>query len=481
MDVLILRVFPWGLEPRPAGVSFPVLPVGLVGLANLLRQGDLRVRGLHLPLEHMLRPDFNLERWLRAEPAAPLVLLDLHWYEHAVGVLAAARAVRAAWPLTRVVVGGMTASIFAREVLEACPQVDGVVVGDSEGPVTTLARAVVAGGWPGAGLSGLLTREGGGAARWSTPKDLFDRLDFADLGWLWHGEDYQRLLYSHPLRGPGAAQSAGRAHWVPNGRGCAYDCTFCGGGRRAQRAIFGREGLLRRAPQAVLRDVATLRGQGVEQVALTLDPDMLGPPWREAFFDGLAAPGRWPGLYLESFQLPSRSLLRGLARHGDPRHSEVALSPLSGHAGVRRAAGKHFGDDHLLRTLRELAERDLSTSVFFSLNLPGEDHETLEATLTLAERVLQDDRRGLVRVVNLCHTLDPASPLWRDPPGFGLRGAGRWGLAEYLTYGAGDASRSLREEARGLVAGRDLAAMARRWDTWCAGWPGRAVPLRPTE
>ena len=34
---------------------------------------------------------------------------------------------------------------------------------------------------------------------------------------------------------------------------------------------------------------------------------------------------------------------------------------------------------------------------------------------------------------------------------------------------------------QGLVAGRDLAAMARRWDTWCAGWPGRAVPLRPTE
>lgn len=468
--IAYLHPFPAG-EDRAVGLdggarpaSYPVLPVGAVAHCNALIAAGHRLVGLDLPVERMVDPDFRLDAWLARTEAAALVLMDLHWYEHAAGVLDAATRVRAAWPRARIVVGGLTATRFADEVFALCPAIDAVIVGDAEVPLREVAEAVASGApWPPHGVANLAYRDDAGAVRrtaptYSTPGAALDALDTVSLGWLAHAAEYRGLMHSRPARIGGEL----RGQWLMNGRGCAFDCAYCGGGRSAHKELSGLKGLLRRNPEALARDVARLQAEGVHQVALTLDPDMFGKQHREPFFAQLT--GR-PGFYVESFQLPSTALLDALARHADPEHTEIAITPLSGNERVRRLNGKHYSNAELLSAIDAVAARDLSAFLFYSPNLPGEDDATFGETLALAEQIAARTRPDRVRQIAICHTLDPSSPMLQQPERYGIAEIRLRTLADYVAHGLGERPWQFLEAERGfVVGGRDLAGMVGRWD-----------------
>jgi hypothetical protein len=119
---------------------YPFIPVGVVGLVNMLRNQGWNVVGINLPLELTLQPAFNLRRWLTTQPRPRMVLIDLHWYEHSFGAMDVARAVKSIWPSTPVVIGGLTASNFAEEILANFPLIDFIIRGDAEKPLRLLAE-----------------------------------------------------------------------------------------------------------------------------------------------------------------------------------------------------------------------------------------------------------------------------------------------------------------------------------------------------
>ncbi|MCB9796054.1 MAG: hypothetical protein H6741_25435 [Alphaproteobacteria bacterium] len=474
-ELLWIHPAPGG-EARPEGAPYPVLSVGGVAHLNRLAAAGLSVAGLNVPVERVADAGFSLAAWMRDRPAPRLLLLDLHWYEHAAGVVEAAELARAAWPEVEVWVGGLTASRFAEELLALCPAVHGVLRGDVEAPLLALAR----GSQP-REIPNLVFRDADDNVV-STPRSYrvsqaeLDAMDSVDLSWLSHAPLYRQLLHSRPSNLVVQPNNPPWAQWIPTGRGCAFECAYCGGARSSHAALSGLPGVLKRDPVAVARDVARLQALGVQQLATTLDPDMLGRRWKSTFFEALS--GR-PGLYLESFQLPSRQLLDGVAERADLAHSELALTPLSGDLGVRRRNGKHYPDDKLLEALDAAWARGLAVFLFFSLNLPGEDARTLEATCALTERVLDRAPAGLLRVINICHSLDPASPLLRDPDEHGVSEITLRSLADYVAYGRRPRPFGWSQAERGFVLpGRDLEAMAARWDALAAAHPGRvfAVP-----
>ena len=223
-------------------------------------------------------------------------------------------------------------------------------------------------------------------------------------------------------------------------------------------------------------DVARLSGLNVNQIALTLDPDMLGSAHRDAFFAALR--GR-PGLYVESFQLPSASLLDGISAAADLEHTELALTPLSGSRAVRRRNGKHYDDDALISRLQAAWARDISTFIFFSLNLPGEDDQTLGETLSLTRRLLDLAPPGRLRIANICHTLDPGSPMTEGEGDFGGTLQFR-ALADWVEHGCQPRPWRFVEGERGFsMPGRDLGGMVQRWDALCQGAGGLLIPVPP--
>jgi radical SAM superfamily enzyme YgiQ (UPF0313 family) len=130
-------------QGHTVGRPYGLIPVGVAALVNVLRENRVRVKGLNVPLEKKLNPAFDLRRWLQQHRSARVVLIDLHWYEHAYGAISVARACKEALPEVWTVLGGLTASGFSREILENFNEVDLIVCGDAEKPLLALVQQLL--------------------------------------------------------------------------------------------------------------------------------------------------------------------------------------------------------------------------------------------------------------------------------------------------------------------------------------------------
>lgn len=467
-DVVYLHPLPrpasWGLGD---GAAYPIIPVGLVGHVNLLRAAGHSVVGLDMGVERTVDPGFKLCGWLAKNSEPDVVLIDLHWYEHAWGALHTADEVRRVWAHSRILLGGLTASHFAADILRRCPAVDGVIAGAAEQAVLTLCAGAQT-------APNTWTRDSAGQplapeSSWTTPQSLLDRLDTVDLGFLRHAETYRAMVHSRPLR---VVEAHPRGQWVLSGRGCAFACGYCGGGREAHRTLSGLKRVSRRDPRLLAADFVRATQMGVQQVAPSLDPDMLGRSHLDSFFANLSG---WPGLYVESYQLPSGRLLSGLAERCVPEHSELALTPLSGSEAVRRAHGKRYDNDQLVDKVRTAHDLGLNVFLFFSINLPGETEQTLSETVALARRLLDQPHPERIRAINIAHTVDPMSPMAMRPGDFGVSQLRLHSLDDYIAQATGPRPFTFAAGERGfeLAASRDLPAMVAAWDALASEDPRR--------
>jgi len=465
---------------------YPFIPVGVVGLMNRLR-ARWDVQGINLPMELIMRPGFDLKAWLAAHTPANLVLIDLHWYEHAFGALDVARAVKQIWPHVPVALGGLTASNFAEEILTDFAAIDYIIRGDAEEPLRLLADHccgvddVVR-----TDIPNLVWRRHGeilqNSRAYFATGEMLDSLDFVSMDWLRNAKSYAALQYS----GAGMIalrQPTLRGHWLTIGRGCVFNCIYCGGGKQSHADLAGRSGYVVRSPACVVDDIARLQERGYHQVSLSLDPATFKPAWWRTFFAQLRAREVRMGLYNEFFQLPSNAFLEAFAGAADLRHTEVAISPLSGNETVRRKNGKFYSNQKFLQMLETLKQFRIPIFIYFSLNLPGETPQTFKETLALADQIGKTYPPDLLRMLNPCHTLDPVSPMSRQPDAFGMEVQYRT-FRDYYTYcrGTGWLPRHvIRGQHRGFeMTGRPASIveqMARIWDIFAQQQRFRCFPV----
>ena len=482
------------------GRPYGLFPLGLPALINVLRQNGIAVQGVNHPLERQLNKDFRLDSWLRARRGAKVILIDMHWYEHCYGAVETARFCKQTLPDARIVLGGLSASGFAREILENFPAVDFVLRGDAERPLLALVILLLQSGGALsmealAGVPNLSYRQEETGAVIENPlaytaetHDL-DSLDFVNLDFLDHYREY--YVHEYVVTDLKKARAAletptpytGR--WVCTARGCKFNCSYCGGGRSAHKKLAGRVGLVVRSPEKVVEDLARLRDLGVMQASISWDLAELGEDYWQTVFAGIRREKLKIGLYNEFFQMPDLKFVEALAAVGDPDHSAVAITPLSGNERVRRLNGKHYSTEQLFDLLETLSRCKMYLLIYFSLNLPGETREVFAETLELAKEIYDFYPRSYLKILNTVHTIDPLSPMNVN--------AGKFGLSSHMTtfmdYYAycRDTGRQDPNARAGMKRGyemlgrgtEDMEAMVAAWDAARQGrenswWP---VPL----
>lgn len=420
--------FPFG-DPRLEYVApFTLMPVGVIGLLNLLQQEGFSVRGLNYPAERFIDAGFSLSDWLHNIDPPRLVLIDLHWYEHSFGALGMARVCKGLFPDAYVVLGGLTASFFAQEILDEFGFVDCIIRGDAEEPLRQLALLLCSGGASRQSLSvlpNLSYRIGSqlveNELRYRALPEELDRLDFVTLDFLEHAQQYLGFQYvgRRDVFLPDE-QAQLRGHWLSIGRGCGFDCSFCGGSRTSHKVLAQRDGLVKRSVGALVKDITALRDIGVHQVALSLDPEIAGRSYWRSLFSELGRRQVRIGLYNEAFQLPSPGFVQAFADCADLSHSQLGLSLLSGDEGVRRLNGKHFSNRDLFKVLRTFKRHRVPIAIYYSFNLPGQNEATMRATIALSERICREYPPELLMMYNQPHTLDPCSPMSCNPDKYGI-------------------------------------------------------------
>ncbi|MBI5534399.1 MAG: cobalamin B12-binding domain-containing protein [Deltaproteobacteria bacterium] len=398
-----------------------VLPLGVPAMANLLADEGRKVEILHLGVERELDASFSAHAWLQAR-SPKLVLLSLHWHPQTRAVIECAERVRAWLPDAKVVLGGLTATVFAREAMEALACLDGVVRGDGEEPVRTLAAAVVEGRADWSHVPNLVWRCGrevrDNGHSWALDASTAGRLRHADLKLLSHARAYvDRALYADFSEGASGSQGYAGTAYVNAGRGCHADCVSCGGASEGQRVTSLRSGILLYPLDKLAIDVRDAVDQGAKSLRMSFDP----PPAREhirRWFERIRASGHRLKLLYDFWYLPGSRLLDEMQRTFAPG-SVAILSPECGSEQVRyRIRGMPFSNERLMRAIREAEQRGLAVHCFFSAGLPTETRADVDETARLIERI----RKETGAAISVCPMqIDPASPMFLHPERYGVR------------------------------------------------------------
>lgn len=239
--------------------------------------------------------------------AARVVAIDVHWALALPGFERLVAHVERVNPDAMVVVGGITAGHFARELLRN-QAVDYVVRGDSEVAFRALVEALLD-GRSGDGIPNVCSRTGTGPRRRMTQAE-FDATDCVTADWF--------PTYAKASDWDAAAFPAGRT--IPVARGCPRRCPTCYG---SFASVFGG-GYLLRSPESLARELERAASLRVRNLRLIFGK----PPARAlgALLSRVADSGPYRfattvGLYLCT--PPSRSDLDAIERTFD---APVAIS-----------------------------------------------------------------------------------------------------------------------------------------------------------
>jgi hypothetical protein len=213
------------------------IPMGLIGLMNSFEGEKLGVMAWELSPELIER--------------TRVVAMDLHWYFPLAFVGEIARMVKAVNPEAAILLGGMTATIFARQILTNYP-VDCVILGDAEEVFAPLVEILEAGASP-CGLPNVATQLFFPARIVPASRAAYNAVDPLTVDWF---PTYRERMFSVQHDFPGEfRESKGVYPFIPILRGCIRDCPECYASPAIQRKIFGR-GIMVRSPEAV---IGTLR------------------------------------------------------------------------------------------------------------------------------------------------------------------------------------------------------------------------------
>lgn len=402
---------------------FEMPPVGLLALRDHLERRGHRVGWFNLASRMLRDPGFDVPGFLeRLE--SPLFGLDLHWLAHAHGALAIAGLIRTLHPRAEVLLGGHSASYFARELV-ARPEVDLV----QRGYNTLAAVAALIEGGP----------------------DPRSRAVIPDLVWSLDGEvrvnpppavpldyevpvDWGRVFSGDRRRTP--------YHITIPQAGCRYRCRWCGGSRSASRRLFGLRGEAPRSAASLRRELESVgraRGAGVSvgraHTATLIDffhedDAMLG-----AALSGMRS-AETSAVHYSLHRLPDVERTRRML---DGRRVVMELSPDSHDSQVGGRSGRGAYSMEEMESWITALEREVrSFEIYFMIGLPGQTERSVWETVAYCDELLGRFPRGRV-VPFLCPMLpflDPGSDIFEDP--------GPWGYTLF--------HRSLEDHRRALVA-----------------------------
>lgn len=390
--------------------------VGLIGLADHLDRAGVRTQVLNLGVEQRVDPAFDVVQYTRRS-GARVAALSVHWFFQLPDSLELARALKEADPDILVVMGGFSASFFARAIIEEHPYVGAVVRGDGEVPFVQLCEEHLRNGGRGFGaVPNLVYRDQQGEIV-ETPFSYviteaeLGELRYANMGLLKNHQAFFALGYHPTRRFADRFDFANRGIFVlAPGRGCPYECVYCGGSREAQRLINNRPRPIFQPIEGVMANIRQAMEYGYRNFYVCFDPDPRG-----AYYQDLFARIRQEELELtlgfECWGLPTKSFVDALADSFE--EGLVVLSPDSADARVRRRniGALGYSNEDLDRCIAHIQQRDLGCQLFFGYLLPGDTRESVTRTLKAAHQY----EEGGCEAFYLAFSTDPGSQLHLHP------------------------------------------------------------------
>lgn len=404
----------------PPSPMFEMYPIGFTTIAEYLERHGYRVRLVNLAVRMLRDPKFDAEAMIRKLDTVAFGI-DLHWLPHAHGAIEVARLVKKYHPRTPVILGGLSASYFHRELLDY-PEVDYVVRGDStEEPMRQLMAVLRRGEEP-VDVPNVTWRARTGQVHENpftyVPASL-DNLAF-DGSYVVRAVVRDRDLASYlPYQNwPGYPITAAFTC-----RGCTMGCVSCGGSAGAFRTCFQRTAPAYRSPELLARDVAAIGHFSGGPIFIIGDIRQPGDDYAAALLAALRRERIRNPVIIEFFRPVSREFMQQVAKALPKFTVEVSLE--SHDPEVRHAFGKPYGNEDIEASMQAILETGAQRlDVFFIIGLPKQTFasvmETIDYCGSLLERFGRDGRLAPF-ISPLAPFLDPGSQAFEHPEKLGYR------------------------------------------------------------
>jgi radical SAM superfamily enzyme YgiQ (UPF0313 family) len=409
------------------------LPMGLLGLADLLQRHGISTQVVHMGVEWIEDHDFSILSYIK-EKAPRIVAFDLHWHHQSFDVIEVAKKVKSAFPAIHVLLGGFTASFFHEEIMRNFDAIDGIIRGEAEVPILELAKALLQGEENLFCVPNLTWRRKGRVlvnplSYVASEQDL-NNLSFTNFPLLKNYATYIRYI-GQPFYVKGVSKE--KNFWMYSlrspiyhltaGRGCPVQCTWCGGGFIAQKMISGRKDVIFRGVEEVLQSIKEAISYGYETFHICFDPYPQKPEYFLNLFSRIREERLRMECFFESFGLPTVDFIRSFKETFPGPKSLIALSPEVGPARLRSIhKGYAYTNEALLGCLDQLREHQVFCDLFFTFGVPFEKEEDILETIRLQRqiRARYPNVRG-IRTFTI--EMEPGSPWYLDREVFGVKTA----------------------------------------------------------
>ncbi len=386
-------------------ISDVCIPVGVIGLINLLRKHKFDVDGINLVVEKKLDKEFNIENLLR-EKIYDVFLIDYHWSTYSYTFLEVCNQIKSISPQSWVVVGGLSASIFANEIMHNHQVIDFIICGDAEVSLLLLIRVLSYKNNDFQKIPNLYYRKDRQvfkSLKFSQTKNI-DKLNFVDISWLNNKDSF--------LSFQGSTQNCKLA-WIPIARGCFYNCSYCGGNNKVFKDKYGYTKIVLRSASKIFSDLSQFYQQGVSQFGTTHDLSLFGDKYWKELFDYISFSNMNISFFFSCFQLPNMEFTQRFVQLFNHPCTLYAIPIISGDEQIRKKNGKVFSNHSLIEILSCFVDSEIQVSLFFIDNIVGSYETHFNKSIELVDKIFyRYGNKIKIQVGYGFEFLQPYSPLF---------------------------------------------------------------------
>ncbi len=357
-----------------------VMPMGVFSIANYAVFAGHSCRVMNAAVYECREHALELVYRRIEQDGIGVVGLPLHWHLSGYDVCFAAEQIKDRFPECRVVLGGITATIFAKELLNACPAIDAVVMGDGEvafasyldvldkpvderdfGIVPNLCLRTDAGLFTSAKRQ-VDTDVEMGRYNFSIADCIYDVREYAGGPSMFDVIKGKRVdLLNQPIED--------RAFFINIGRGCSLNCVYCAGSSVSFARYFHRQELTVRPAASVVRTVLDAVEVGFSKFHICFDAPFSGKDdyFAEIFTSIAAATNTDLSLLYETYNLPSRRFLDSFASSFNK--ATIMISPCFVESSLmQKYKGYHFTRSEMEDCLTQIGKYpNLNCFVYFAI------------------------------------------------------------------------------------------------------------------